>query len=353
MEPIGDVGTGPKPANARRRAITSDERSLVTVRPLLEGREIPVLLEPAVAGIDLPAWARSNSAYVSELLLRHRAILFRGFGPVTVRAFEELVDGTSGGERLEYRDRTTPRTTRGDRVYTSTIHPADQRIHPHNEGTYWTRWPGKLYLACMLAPAAGGETPIGDVRRVLSRIPADIREAFIAKNWMLVRNFNQGFGLPWQDVFQTESKAEVEDYCRRHEIEHEWTGEDRLRTVQIRRPIRTHPVTGEPVWFNHAAFFHQTSLDDEMRTALIAEFGEAGLPYNTYYGDGTAIPAEVAARLRAAYESEKVMFRWERGDVLVIDNMTIYHAREPFRGDREVIVAMTNAIGETTSARHD
>jgi alpha-ketoglutarate-dependent taurine dioxygenase len=47
------------------------------------------------------------------------------------------------------------------------------------------------------------------------------------------------------------------------------------------------------------------------------------------------------------------MFRWERGDVLVIDNMTIYHAREPFRGDREVIVAMTNAIGETTSARHD
>lgn len=81
-----------------------------------------------------------------------------------------------------------------------------------------------------------------------------------------------------------------------------------------------------------------------MRSALLAEFGEAGLPYNTYYGDGSPIEPETAAVVRAAYEAERVSFPWQRGDVMLIDNMSIYHARESYTGDREVLVAMADAI---------
>ncbi|MGH8196218.1 MAG: TauD/TfdA family dioxygenase, partial [Woeseiaceae bacterium] len=35
-------------------------------------------------------------------------------------------------------------------------------------------------------------------------------------------------------------------------------------------------------------------------------------------------------------------FRWEVGDVLLLDNMTVSHAREPYKGPRDIVVCMTN-----------
>lgn len=98
---------------------------------------------------------------------------------------------------------------------------------------------------------------------------------------MLVRNYNDGFGLSWQDVFQTENKADVEVYCKKTNVELEWKEGGRLRTRQVRPSVQKHPSTGEPVWFNHAAFFHVTSLEYSVQEALLAEFGIDGLPYNT------------------------------------------------------------------------
>jgi alpha-ketoglutarate-dependent taurine dioxygenase len=46
--------------------------------------------------------------------------------------------------------------------------------------------------------------------------------------------------------------------------------------------------------------------------------------------------------LRAAYEAETVTFDWERGDVLLVDNMLTSHARSSFRGPRRVLVAMAD-----------
>ena len=46
------------------------------------------------------------------------------------------------------------------------------------------------------------------------------------------------------------------------------------------------------------------------------------------------------ARIRAAYEMERVEFGWRRGDLLMLDNMLVAHGRNPFEGKRRVIVAM-------------
>ena len=83
-----------------------------------------------------------------------------------------------------------------------------------------------------------------------------------------------------------------------------------------------------------------------MRDALVGEFGEEGLPYNTCYGDGTPIEPEVVAQIRDAYEQEKVLFKWQAGDVALIDNMSVAHAREPYEGERMVVVSMTDAVDE-------
>ena len=67
---------------------------------------------------------------------------------------------------------------------------------------------------------------------------------------MVVRNFTDGFGVPWQQAFNTDDRAAVEAYCARNGIDRvdRRTG---LRTRAAAGPCTSHPVTGETVWFNH------------------------------------------------------------------------------------------------------
>jgi alpha-ketoglutarate-dependent taurine dioxygenase len=330
------------PRKRKRQTVKLDSRDWVNIEPLFPDSEIPLQIRPKMPDVDLAAWAAMQTGFIDQLLLRSRALLFRGFSDISVEAFEKFVMSTSDGKLLEYKDRTTPRETKGNRVYTSTVHPQNERINPHNEGTYWVRWPMRLFFCCQVASPEGGETPIADVRNVYRRLRPEVLDKFAERQMMLVRNFNDGFGLPWQEVFQTEDRIEVEEYCHANNIEFEWKDGDRLRTRQIRPAIRKHPVTGEPVWFNHAAFFHYTTLEPDLRNSLIDELGIDGLPYSTCYGDGTSIEPEVAEEIRQAYAAETVKFRWEVGDVLLLDNMSISHAREPYKGPRDIIVCMTN-----------
>ncbi len=44
--------------------------------------------------------------------------------------------------------------------------------------------------------------------------------------------------------------------------------------------------------------------------------------------------------IREAYNKEKIKFKWQRGDIMILDNILTAHAREPFKGARKVAVAM-------------
>ena len=325
----------------RRRTLGSSQRDWVTLEPLLPDRAIPMVLRPKTPGLSLNDWAASNADWIEELLWEHRALLFRGFESGGIEGFETFVGHTSDGDLLEYKDRSTPRNSYGDRIYNATVYPNEQRINLHNEGTYWIAWAKKIYFACITNAETGGETPIGDVHNVYNRIDPAIRKEFEEREILYVRNYNNGLGLTWQEVFQTESEAEVEAYCQQNRIEFEWKGDGRLRTRQRRPAVRIHHKSGEPVWFNHGAFFHVSALDPELRKTFLAELGEDELPYNTYYGDGERIADETVAHLLSCYEAEKVVFRWELGDVALYDNTRIAHAREPYTGDRLTLVAMT------------
>jgi alpha-ketoglutarate-dependent taurine dioxygenase len=334
-------GLGLKPPGVtRRKAISLSQEQLVRTENFPTGSSLPLIVRPTAGRLNLVEWASSNRAWIEALLLEHRALLFRGFDLATEAEFARFVTVTSDGRLLEYRDRSSPRHEVGDRIYTSTDYPADQRIFLHNEGTYWLTWPLKIYFCCLTAAQQGGETPIADCRRIFERIDPAIREQFIRKQWMLVRNYNEGFGLPWQTVFQTTDRAVVDEYCRRNAIEAEWREGKRLRTRQVRPAVARHPRTGESVWFNHAAFFHVSTLEPAIRDALLAGFSEEELPYNTYYGDGSPIEADVLEALRDAYCQEIVAFPWHEGDVLALDNMTVAHGRASYVGSRTVLTGM-------------
>lgn len=323
----------------KRREREVSQSSLIKTGYLPGAPGFPLVAEPALEGVDLARWAEQSRDYIKRELLRHGAVLFRGFSVGTAEAFDEVARAISP-ELLDYRERSSPRSEISRGIYTSTDHPRDQYIHFHNEQSYARRWPMKLYFFCLQPALRGGATPIADGRKVLSLIAPHVREKFKEKKVLYTRNYGSGFGLSWQTAFQATEKSAVEDYCRESAIDFEWTGPDKLRTRQVFAAVAAHPETGEEVWFEHTAFFHVSSLEPLIRTALLAEFKEADLPFNTYYGDGSPIEPEALESIRQAYRQAGVSFPWQERDVLLIDNMLTAHSREPYGGPRKVLVAM-------------
>ena len=342
-----------KLAAARPQAVTVSQESLVRTSPLVAGQALPLLVEPAGAGadgggVDAVSWAAEHRDDIRARLARHGGVLFRGFHLATLAEFQALIAALSAAP-IRYGERSSPRSQLEGEVYTSTDHPADQPIVMHNEQSYTLNWPMKIAFYCVQPALSGGATPVADSRGIYRRLSPAVRAAFERRQVMYVRNYGDGLGLPWRDVFQTTDRAEVERYCREVGIAFEWKDGDRLRTRQVRPAIRIHPWTAEPVWFNHAVFFHVSSLEPATRDALLA--GLAGrpkdeLPFHTLYGDGGEIEDATLAELRAAFAAETVSFPWQRGDVLLLDNMLVAHGRDPFAGPRKIAVAMSEPFAE-------
>lgn len=322
-----------------RKAGTIRTNNLIRTEPLQPNSRVPLVVLPNVDDLDLTNWAASQRTYLQQRLLHHGGLLFRNFRIAGAAQFQEFVSAISG-DALEYMEQTSPRHKVHGNIYTSTEYPPSHRIFLHNENSYSATWPLKIMFFCVTAPVDRGETPIADVRRVYARIPEKIRDRFARDGWMLVRNFGTGYGVSWETAFQTSDRGEISSYCKKHGIECEWRSNERLRIRQRRPAIAMHPVTKDLVWFNHATFFHISTLDPEMRNALLAEFAEEDLPYNTYYSDGSPIEPEVLEILRGAYEAETIKFPWQEHDLLLLDNMLVAHGRSPFSGPRKILVGM-------------
>ncbi len=307
---------------------------------------LPLVIEPNVDGLDLPFWVRANLKWIEQQLLKHGAILWRGFDVGSQSDFEKFLSSVDA-PLMNYVEGATPRTSLGGNVYTSTEFPANQSIALHNELSYVVTFPMKVWFLCLQPADEGGETPIADVRRIHDLVSSSTRQRFIERGWMLVRNFGNGLGPSWQSSYHVTDKIAAEDLFHRTKIEFDWKGDDGLRTRQVRPAITKHAVTGESVWFNHIAFWHVSSLESEVRSAMLKVFKEEDLPYNTYYGDGSAIDESIVDELREAYRRATAAFAWQKGDVLMLDNMLVAHGRRPFTGSRRVLAAMGQPFTRT------
>jgi alpha-ketoglutarate-dependent taurine dioxygenase len=312
----------------------------VLMKPLFSDKTTPLIIYPATERVSLLNWVEDNRGLVEAKLLQHGAILFRGFSALSVTVFQQFAEATCASELLDYTFGSTPRKKVEGKIYTSTEYPNEESIPLHNEMSYAHFWPRKIWFYCAKVPTQGGATPIADSVRVFERIKPRVREKFIEHGVVYVRNYREGLDLSYRDVFGTDDQAEIGKFCREAGIEYEFVNARHLRTKQRCQAVAVHPQTGQTVWFNQAHLFHISNLDPVISAPLLDLYGEDGLPRNCYYGNGAEIEEADLDEVREAYRRETITFVWKEGDILMLDNMLVAHGREPFAGERKIVVAM-------------
>jgi alpha-ketoglutarate-dependent taurine dioxygenase len=299
---------------------------------------MPAVVQPGIKHVDLVEWARHNSGLIENLLLEHGALLFRGFNQNPSEDFERFA--TAICAELFEDNGEHPRQNVSGNVYTPIFYPADKKVLWHNENSFNYYWPLKIWFGCLTPSERGGETPIADSRKVFESIPRKTRERFIEKQVMYVRAYGKGPGLDWQTVFKTNDKAKVEEHCARSLMDFEWKPDGTLVTRAVRPAVVRHPTTGELSWFNQAQHWHICCLDQATRKSLTTLFAEDELPRRCYYGDGSRIEDSVMEEILEVYQRLELAFTWQPGDIMLLDNVLMAHARNPFLGERKLLVAM-------------
>src|SRR5215470_5035720 len=122
-----------KSIQKKRKEIHLADFSLTKSSSLVPGQLLPLVVQPALAGVNLPNWAANNRAYIHMELATHGAILFRDFPVDSPAKFEAFARAVSADEDLfdEYGD--LPREKPGAKVSGSTPYPQDKAILFHNE----------------------------------------------------------------------------------------------------------------------------------------------------------------------------------------------------------------------------
>lgn len=298
---------------------------------------------PALVHIDTPAdapsWATQYREALRAQVTEHGALLVRGLG---LRDMDQVgaVFSRLTGSLMTERESFAPRQEFGPGLYSSTTWPANQPMCMHHELSYTLETPGLMLFACLTAPDQGGATAVADAAQILQALPAEPRERFAREGWLLTRSYNDEIGASLEESFGTGDRAEIERYCRAGAIDFTWQPDGSLRTTQRRPAVVRHPLTGKDCWFNQIAFLNEWTLDPEVREYLVDAYGDDGMPFNTRFGDGSPIGEDIVQLLNATYEEHTRREPWQAGDLLLIDNIRTAHSREPFTGERQVLVGM-------------
>jgi alpha-ketoglutarate-dependent taurine dioxygenase len=333
------------------------------LRGSVPGFNAPLLVQAdaqtaGMAREDLLARLTEGRTWLDSVLLDRGALLLRGFGALRTADDVEAVARTLSPRIMDYRGGTTVRSQVTAAVVTASDAPRFFPIGMHQELSYQSEVPDRLLFFCETPPRRGGQTPLADMRNVYRRIPEDVRTRFERRGCRLQRMLaprRRLIGLrTWPEVFETSDPRTVERLAAEHGWEVEWLPGQVLRLLNEVRPAsRTHPVSGERVWFNQAHLMNPSTVAADLRAegrpvaASVAAFARrlqrSPARYLITYGDGNPIPEADLDAVRDAIRAEVILFDWQRGDLLIVDNYLMAHGRRSYRGRRRILASLLGA----------
>lgn len=320
--------------------------------------KLPLVIEPKDKNISKEkffALLEDQNSFFKQHLQKSGGLLFRGFPLQSKEDFAAVIYHLKLGGFLDYVGGDSPRTKVTEGIYTSTEAPPSIKIPLHNELSFVKYHPKYISFFCEIPSETGGETILGDARAIYKAIDPDVRERFIENGikyvscyyhksqFMEFINKLQRSHKSWIQVFETDSKDEVERKCRENEFDLNWSKKGWLQISQKRPSIMSHPQTKEPVWFNQVHLY-----DFNPRLLGWWRFLGAKLVYSqkhtrlheVYYANGKKIPRKDIYHVMDVLDANTIAFPWQKGDTLVLDNVLAMHGRSTFTGKRRILTSM-------------
>ncbi|EPS67856.1 hypothetical protein M569_06917, partial [Genlisea aurea] len=304
-----------------------------------DGVAFPAVLKPNTTASNFPDLIRAEKSWLDSLLHKHGAILFRGFTPSTTpKDFNDAVEAF-GYEDHPYMGGVANRHHVYGRVYTTNEAPPQVKISYHHEMAYLPKYPSKLLFFCDLPPAGGGETPLVPSHVIYDRMKHKHPEFVekLEKHGAIYMNVTRGEddesyagGRSWKSVFMTDDKKVAEQKAAKLASKLVWRDDDSVLTIMgPMKAIKYDEKRGRKIWFNSIALTYEACMDKGLDLSEMLTFG-----------DGTPMPIEVVRDCVKLLDEESVALPWEKGDVLLVDNLAVLHARNPFTPPRRILASL-------------
>ena len=319
--------------------------------------ENPQSKNPEIVGESLPltltiengspekfkAYYAANKKAIDDKLLHVGAIHVQGCNIDTVDKFSDVMNFLCP-KAPSFLDGNSPRGKYSSNVYNASEYDANSIVRLHTEFSYSNLYPTQIFFCCVQPATTGGQTTVGDARLPLSLLDAEIVEAFESKGITYIRNLHSGTGLgpSWMEAFETKDRDFLENYCRENDIKYTWTDDGVVRLEQTRTAIQFHPVTGDKIWFNQVDQFFPAIYGDEIYETMLSLVNndKDALPMFSRFGDGTEIPKSYIEQIITLLDDITIPVPWQKGDILMVDNMTALHGRLPYTGERSILASM-------------
>ena len=312
-----------------------EEVKSVTIKEqkVFDGLLFPLILSPTLAFQDMEAqfwndWVKKNLDVIEALLLKYRAILFRGFPFDSPKEFDEFTKAYGYNPYLNADGLGTRIHVVGN-VYQVTETPSDFEVPFHHEMAPIKDYPLIIFFYCNIPAKEGGNTPLA-LSNVVYRKMAERDPDFVNRlekeglRYMRVApdgsSQNVPYGRSWQSTFFTSDRKEAEIIAKDQGYDIEWLEDGSMKTItEILPAVRLDKRTGKKIWFNAAFALNMLSQYKNYKKYI-----------DVFFPNFELISADKIEALKEVYEEIGVSFKWHQKDVALIDNRTVLHSREKY-----------------------
>lgn len=291
------------------------------------------------------AWIRTIRPTLDELITRHGGIVLRGFPTPETADFADLIDqfpsfldGYVGGR--------APRKQISGRVLEVTRLDASIALGVHSEMAYRSRYPKRIAFFSRQTAPVGGETTIADARHFVEAIGPElvskietlgIRSAlnYGPKSESVEDSYVDQDQLGWNHAFGVDDPAEVDALCAARDLQPLWHDNGSLTAFASLDPFLLHPKTGQKLYRSGLHRDHTAALvlNTEIRK-------NQKYPTGMFLANGQNLTPEEVDHINAVCDRFTYSWHWHDGDVMMLDNLQVWHGRNPYQGTRDVQVAL-------------
>jgi hypothetical protein len=308
-------------------------------------RVFPLVLECRTPDATLDVvcdWVKSHRDDLKRQASEHGAILFRGFPLGSAEDFDAFV-AAFDLPNFPYKQSLSNavRINWTERVFSANEAPADITIHFHHEMAQTPIFPSKIFFFCEIPAEAGGQTPLcrSDLlfEQLSGKCPQFTRDC--EDKGLRYRNVmpssddaQSGMGRSWQSTLGATSPEQAEARLAALDYTWEWLPDGCLAAMTPVLPAVRELDNGKKSFFNQliAAFLGWKDARNDPSKAIT-------------FGDGQ--PLDTSAVKIAAELAEQLTFDvpWQSGDVTLVDNFRVMHARRTFSGKRKVLASLADS----------